>query len=227
MNKRSKAHINELIEKNSKVKFSLGVIALVCFSLILIVISVFTQFPLPNLSMPVEYILHPITNIGNFTSGRIEFVDYQYIPQIPVIFFITTLLGPLFATLTMLIYIGLGLTPYFPIFALGGGLSYFMQYGFGYILSYPIAVIIAGRMLKKDMSGLTIIKAAFFGVMTIHFIGCFYLVVIASLQHESLDFILDLIFAQSVTKIFYDYIFTLAFMFIGRFCRKYIWLING
>ncbi len=227
MNKRSKAHINELIEKNSKIKFSLGIIALVCFSLILILISVFTQIPLPNLSIPVEYIIHPITNFGNFSSGRIGFVDYQYIPQIPIIFFITTLLGPLYATLTVLIYIILGLTPYFPIFALGGGPSYFLQYGFGYILSYPIAVIFSGRMLKKDMLGLTIIKAAFFGVITIHFLGCLYLVVIALIKHESLDFILDLIFAQSVTKIFYDYIFTMLFMFIARFFRKYIWLING
>ena len=227
MNKRTKAHWQELIEKNSKVKFSLGLIALVCFSLLLLLVSVFTQIPLPNLSIPVEYILHPITYFSDFSSGRIGLVDYMYIPQVPVLFFLSTVLGPVFATLTVIIYIVLGLTPWFPIFALGGGISYFLQYGFGYILSYPFAVCMTAKMLKNDLSGLNIIKSAFLGVILIHLTGCIYLTVIALLKHENMDFILDLIFAQSVTKIFYDYIFSLIVIFVSKFVKKYIWLING
>ncbi len=225
MNKRTKAHWKELIEKNSKVKFSLGLIALICFSLVLLLVSVFTQIPLPNLSIPVEYILHPVTYFSNFSSDRIGFVDYRYIPQVPVLFFLSMVLGPLWATLTVVIYILLGF--WYPIFALGGGFSYILQYGFGYILSYPIAVCMAARMLKKDISNFNIIKTAFFGVITIHFFGCIYLIIIALLKHESMDFILDLIFAQSVTKIFYDYIFSLLVIFVSKICKKYIWLING
>ena len=164
MNKRTKAHWSELIEKNSKIKFSLGLLALMCFSLLLIVVSVFTQIPMPNLSIPVEYILHPVTYFSNFSSGRIGLVDYQYIPQVPVLFFPATVLGPVYSTLTVLIYIILGLTVY-PVFALGGGLSYFLQYGFGYILSYPFAVFIVAQSLKKDISNFNIIKSAFFGVL--------------------------------------------------------------
>jgi len=227
MNKRTKAHWCELIEKNSKVKFSLGLLALICFSLVLLLVSVFTQIPLPNLSIPVEYILHPVTYFSNFSSERIGLVDYQYIPQVPVLFFLSTVLGPVYSTLTVVIYIILGLTPWFPIFALGGGISYFLQYGFGYILSYPFAVCMVAKMLKNDISSLNIIKSAFFGVILIHFFGCIYLTVIALLKHESMDFILDLIFAQSVTKIFYDYIFSLGVIFASKLFKKYIWLING
>jgi len=227
MNKRSKAHIRELISKNSKIRFSLGMMALTAFAVILFIMSVFTQFPLPNLSVPVEYFLHPVTNFENFASGRIGLVDYQYIPQIPVLFFASVILGPLWGTIAVLVYIALGLTPYFPVFALGGGPTYFMQYGFGYILAFPFAVCTAGKMLNKDISNFGIIKAAFFGVLIIHFIGCSYLTVISLIRHESLDFVLDLIFAQSVTKLFYDYIFTLLVMFVSRFLKKFLWLING
>lgn len=225
MNKRIKKHFNELIEKNSKIKFSLGVLALMSFSLVLIIVGVFTQIPLPNLSIPVEYILHPVTYFSNFASGRIGLVDYRYIPQIPVLFFAATVLEPLYSTITVVLYILIGLK--MPIFALGGGISYILQYGFGYILSYPLAVYTVAKRLKEDMSNFNIVKTALLGILIIHFSGCCYIVLISLIRHESLDFILDLIFAQSVTKIFYDYIFTLAVIFISKFIKKYIWLING
>ena len=51
------------------------------------------------------------------------------------------------AVTSVMLYILAGLF-FVPIFALGGGVRYLAEFGFGYILGYIPAVIIAGNFLK-------------------------------------------------------------------------------
>ena len=118
ISKRVKAGIKNFHKENVRIKFSLGTLALVCFCVVLLVIATFTQIKI-NFNIPVE-------------SGIGSYMKFEYIPQIPIVIFIATLLGECWGLLAVLIYILLGLTPWYPIFALGGGLSYIFQYNFGY-----------------------------------------------------------------------------------------------
>lgn len=225
MNKRLKTTIAEIIEENNKLRFSLGAMALMFFSIVLLIVAAFSQIPMINLSVPPEYLFNPMNSA--FPADSINWTDYKYIPQVPVIFFIASLLGKSFGLVTILIYIILGLTPWFPIFALGGGIGYILQYSFGYILGYLPAVYFTGNSFKQDFSFVNILKSTFVGVLMIHLAGTLYLSVLAFFKHDSLDFILDLIMVQSVGKIFYDYIFSVIIVVLVKYAKRFLWLING
>ena len=120
MNKRIIAGIQKIKKPSKQLKFGLGTIALIAISLLLIVIATFTQ-------IKYDFILPP--------SSPISVFHLEYIPQIPVIIFIAALLGRKWGIFTVLLYIALGLSPKYPIFAMGGGMSYLLQYNFGYILA--------------------------------------------------------------------------------------------
>lgn len=55
-------------------------------------------------------------------------------------------LGPKYGALSQLLYLVLGLAG-LPIFAKGGGPAYVLQPTFGYLLAFPIASFIAGRII--------------------------------------------------------------------------------
>lgn len=213
INKRLKENLKNLSKnKNPKIRFCLATFALVCLSLVLLVISTFTQ-------IKIDF---------NFPASNIEeYVKLQYIPQVPVVIFIATLLGRTWGLTTVLLYIILGLSPYFPIFALGGGLDYIFQYSFGYIFAYIFAVIFATNPLKKEYSIKKLLLAMIYGVVTIHIIGLVYMTILALIRHEQAEFIQNWIYYQSLSKILYDIIFSTLAVFIAKGCRKIIWLIMG
>lgn len=209
INKRVKEGITKFKTQNKQIKFCLGTLALMTMCVVLLIISTFTQIK-----------IDATESIGmNF--------EFEYIPQIPIVMFVTALLGDRWGFLTILIYIILGLTPYFPIFALGGGLSYIFQYSFGYIFGYIFAVVFAGKELKKEKSFFNIIFASLKGVALIHIIGILYLTIIALIKHDSVDYIKNMIFYRSLSKILYDIVFSIISIIIAKGCRKVLWLIMG
>lgn len=213
INKRLKENFKNLSKnKTTKIRFCLATIALVCLSLILLVISTFTQIKI-DFNIP--------------DSNLDEYVKLQYIPQVPIVIFIAALLGRTWGLTTILLYIILGLSPYFPIFALGGGLEYIFQYSFGYIFAYIFAVIFATNPLKKEYSIKKLLLAMIYGVVTIHIIGLVYMTILALIRHEQAEFIQNWIYYQSLSKILYDIIFSTLAVFIAKGCRKIIWLIMG
>lgn len=122
------------------------------------------------------------------------------------------------ALTSVMLYITIGLF-LFPVFALGGGIKYIGEYGFGYILAYIPAIIIAGKLLDK-YSFLDMIKATLAGVFTIHIFGILYMLIIALIKQSGTMFIEGWIVAQSGLKIIYDLIISFLAILIGKYIHE-------
>ena len=165
-------------------------------------------------------IKHYIIPSGLFSDTKLAAEDFIYeisfIPQVPIIMFICSVLGKRMALATTILYITLGLF-FIPVFALGGGLRYFGEFGFGYILGYIPAVLIAGSILEEKYTFLNMIKSSILGVLTIHLSGVIYMIVIAMIKHAGWNFILGWISVQSGIKIIYDLILAFVLIMIGKY----------
>ncbi|MBQ9246602.1 biotin transporter BioY [bacterium] len=212
MNKRVKAGIKKIHKPNQQIRFCLGTLVLVLFCVLLLIIGTFTQIKI-NFNLP--------------DTGLVSYLKFEYIPQIPVVLFIAALLGEFWGLVTVLVYIIMGLTPWYPVFGLGGGLSYVFQYNFGYIFAYIFAIFLTNKVMKQGNSIINTLFAVLCGVAIIHVIGIFYMTVIAILRHDSWDFISNLIYFQSFAKILYDIVFSFLAVLIAKGCRKLLWIFMG
>ncbi len=223
MSKRVEKQINSFKYKGEPIKITFGTLILTGLCVLLIIIATFTQITLKHPYFP----LNTFTFLaGNVTDTEIlhHFIkSYKYIPQIPVVFFIVALLGRKFGILSILIYIILGL--FFPIFALGGGISYLFEYGFGYILAFIPAIFFAGTLLKGKTDLLRIFLISLIGVLTIHILGILYMFFIATLRHAPMDLVTGWIMSQSGVQIIYDIFFAMIAIFLGRQARKLLWIV--
>jgi biotin transporter BioY len=148
---------------------------------------------------------------------------YRYIPQIPAVFFIVALLGRKFGIIAILGYITLGM--FFPIFALGGGITYLFEYGFGYILAYIPAIFLTGTLLKIKTDFLRIVLMGLVGVLSIHLLGVLYMLFISTLRHAPMELVWGWISSQSGVQIFYDVFFTVLGIYLGRWTRRLLWIV--
>ena len=223
MSKRVEKQINSFKYKGEPIKITFGTLILTGLCVLLIIIATFTQITLKHPYFP----LNTFTFLaGNVTDTEIlhHFIkSYKYIPQIPVVFFIVALLGRKFGILSILIYIILGL--FFPIFALGGGISYLFEYGFGYILAFIPAIFFAGPLLKGKTDLLRVFLISLIGVLTIHILGILYMFFIATLRHAPMDLVTGWIMSQSGVQIIYDIFFAMLAIFLGRQARKLLWIV--
>ena len=223
MSKRVEKQINSFKYKGEPIKITFGTLILTGLCVLLIIIATFTQITLKHPYFP----LNTFTFLaGNVTDAEIlhHFIkSYKYIPQIPVVFFIVALLGRKFGILSILIYIILGL--FFPIFALGGGISYLFEYGFGYILAFIPAIFFAGTLLKGKTDLLRVFLISLIGVLTIHILGILYMFFIATLRHAPMDLVTGWIISQSGVQIIYDIFFAMIAIFLGRQARKLLWIV--
>ena len=149
--------------------------------------------------------------------------SYDYIPQIPMIFFIVALMGRKFGITAIILYIILGM--FFPVFALGGGISYLFEYGFGYILAYLPAVFFAGTLLKGKTDYLRIPVISLVGVVTIHVLGILYMLFISTLRQAPWEIVSSWISSQSGVQMLYDIFFTIIAVILGKQLRKLLWLV--
>ncbi|MCD7879697.1 MAG: biotin transporter BioY [Candidatus Gastranaerophilales bacterium] len=212
INKRVKQELKKYHKPNIKIKFCLGTISLVALCVMLLIIATFTQIKI---------------NFNLADAGINSYLKFEYIPQIPVVLFTAALLGEFWGLAAILIYIIMGLTPWFPVFALGGGLSYIFQYNFGYIFAFIFSVLTSAKELKSGYSITNILFAVVYGVFIIHIIGTVYMIVIALLRHENWDFIGNWIYFQSLSKILYDIVFGIIAVILAKFIRKILWIIMG
>lgn len=226
--KRIEEELNKFNYNNSSLKLTLGVLIVAYLCAFLIVIATFTELAVStSYKLPVEAILHPLRFLAQDNHSAWLFVlGYQYIPQVPVILFIAALLGSRFGVLSVLLYIVAGLS-YFPVFALGGGWRYIFEYNFGYILAFVPAVIIAGNILSGSFSFKNVLKAAFFGVLIIHFIGILYTTVVVIFKHDSFELFMDMIAIQSGIKVLFDFVCSIFAIIIARPVKKVLWLAMG
>lgn len=212
--KRLKEQLEEFNANNKNVKFTFGTLVVTGWCVFLIIIATFTQ---------IDFSHYMFGTIDPMKGPLITIKNYSYIPQIPIILFIAALIGKRFGIAAVTIYIALGLT-IFPIFALGGGLTYLFQYNFGYILAYIPAVFITSFMLQNKFTYGRIAKAAFWGVITIHTIGIFYLILMAIIHKDSFSDVAGWITMQSGIKIIYDYIFGFLAILIAKPVRYILWI---
>ena len=168
----------------------------------LIIIATFTQL---DFSHYVPGSLNPAD------PSFLKLKHCVYIPQIPVIFFIAALIGKRF-----------GITA-----ALGGGIGYIFQYNFGYILAYLPAIFIVAFTLKDKFNFLTIAKASLLGVLTIHIIGVFYLILMAIIHQDPFSHVAGWISMQSGAKMIYDFVFGYFAILLAKPVKQILWLSMG
>lgn len=198
------------------IRFSLGTLLLVLACTYLIVLATFVQLNITHFILPQ----------GFFQGESLNFKDYLHsyklIPQIPIVMFVGAFLGRKYGITSILLYIILGLSTV-PLFALGGGPKYILEYGFGYILAYIPAVFFLGTILKSGFTIKNMLKAVFVGVLTIHVFGLLYMLLIAALRHEGATFIVSWIHVQSGIKIVYDLILSFGAVFFAKYAKIILW----
>ncbi len=193
-----------------KIRLNLGTLAVIFLCTFSIVVATFTQIKID------------FTHLLGFSTGC-SFVNYSYIPQIPVIFFIAALLGKRFSLLAVLLYIIIGL--FFPVYALGGGIKYVLQYNFGYILAYLPAVFLTAYFLEKGYNFKNLLKSVLVCVLTIHVMGMLYLMLVAVIKQDSFYYIFDFLFLQSGIKFIYDFVFCVLIALVMRPLKQLFWFI--
>ena len=223
MSKRIEKQLNNFKYNGEPIKITVGTLLLTCFCILLLIVSTFTQVTIKHLYIPADI----FSFLGQDPTGTQIWQHitktYRYIPQIPMIFLIVALLGRKFGILAILGYIILGM--FFPIFALGGGITYFFEYGFGYILAYIPAIFFTGTLLKVKTDFLRILLMATLGVLSIHVLGVLYMLFVATLRHAPMELVTSWIFSQSGTQVLYDIFFTVFGIYLGRKLRKLVWIV--
>ena len=212
--------IKRVSKEKKKIHIPVLNILLVLFCSFLLMVATFVQLNLTHFIIPHDL-------FSNHALKKEDFLyTYSIIPQIPAVLFIVGLLGRRLGITSVLIYIIVGLCSV-PIFALGGGLHYLSEAGFGYILAYIPAVFFAGSILKDGFSFKNILKAALVGVLTIHILGIFYMLVVAIVKHEGWAFIKGWIVTQSMLKVAYDYVLSVIALFVAKYANKYVRFLIG
>ena len=198
--------------KKRRVKVPLINFVLILFCTLLIIGSTFININFKHYILPIDLFTNKHLTMENFIFS------IPFIPQIPILMLICSTLGRKMTLTSVILYILIGLFA-IPVFALGGGPKYIGEYGFGYILAYIPAVIIAGKLLDK-YSFLDMIKATLAGVFTIHTCGILYMICVALIKHSGSLFILGWISAQSGLKIIYDIILSFVLVLIGKYLHE-------
>jgi len=223
MSKRVEKQLNSFKYKGEPIKITFGTLVMTVLCVILIIVATFTQLTIKHPYLPLDSLSYLSQDLTDAEILHHFIKKYQYIPQIPVIFFIVSLMGRRFGMLSVIIYIILGL--FFPVFALGGGISYMFEYGFGYILAFLPALFFAGTILKGKPDFLRILMVSVVGVLIIHILGLLYLFFIATVRHAPMEMITSWITSQSGVQILYDIFFTLAGIYLGKQARKLLWIV--
>lgn len=105
-----------------------------------------------------------------------------YVPEAPVAIFVGYVLGPLLAPISAIIFLVIGfLGPHLGIFAFssGGGVEYFKQPGFGYLLGMVVACWVAGRLTVQNRTSSRQCLAVVCGLLSVHLIGIGYMLIAA------------------------------------------------
>ena len=199
--------------RRKKIKIPFINLVLIFFAVLLFVCSTFVNLNIKHYILPWSI----------FSGADLSSDDFVYsfflIPQVPIVLFVASALGKRLTVMSIVAYLVAGLAG-LPLFALGGGIRYIAQFGFGYLLAYIPAVMIACKFLRDKYSFVNMIKAAIFGVLIIHFIGILYMILIALFRHAGGVFIEGWIVAQSGLKIVYDILASFVLILIGRYLHS-------
>jgi len=199
--------------RKKKIRIPLINLVLIFFAVLLFVCSTFINLNIKHYIIPSELFSHVKLMQDDFIFS------FFLIPQVPVVMLVASALGKKLTVMSIIIYLLAGLAG-LPLFALGGGIKYIAQFGFGYLLAYIPAVMIACRFLREKYSFPNMIKAAVSGVLIIHVIGILYMVIVALFRHAGGLFMEGWIVSQSGLKIIYDLLFSFILILIGKYIHE-------
>ena len=223
MSKRVARELNSFKYRGEPIKIKIGTLVMTALCVILLIVATFTQVTIHHPYIPSDTLYFLAQDHSEIEILKHFIKSYDYIPQIPMIFFIVALMGRKFGIAAIVMYIILGM--FFPVFALGGGISYLFEYGFGYILAYLPAVFFAGTLLKGRTDYLRIPVISLFGVVTIHVLGILYMLFISTLRHAPWELVTSWIASQSGVQVLYDIFFTIIAVILGKQLRKLLWIV--
>jgi biotin transport system substrate-specific component len=180
-----------------KRKSFIGQAVIVLLGVEVLFLSSFTALELPtatarNLELFVRQTIQLVVNqLPERLQGRIyravpeiaqpaeATVRYNlYVPQAPAAIFIGYALGWPLATVAAGLFVLLGLVaPFFNVhpFAAGGGVDYYLQPGFGYLIGIILATAAVGSTTKDRRTTFSQILATVVGLLIIHLVGLAYL----------------------------------------------------
>ncbi len=207
--------MKRLDKRHREIKIPLINLVLIFCSILFLIASTFTNLNIKHYIIPFDLFSNKALCSDNFIYS------FWIVPQIPAVMMICSVLGKRMAVTTMILYILAGLL-FVPIFGLGGGITYFSEFGFGYILAYIPAVVFAGNILHKKYSFPNMIKASILSVLMIHLIGILYMLLIALFKHADGSFVGGWIAAQSGLKIVYDIILSFLAIMIGKYFHEFL-----
>jgi biotin transporter BioY len=101
-----------------------------------------------------------------------------YVPQAAAAIFVGYALGWPLATIAACLFCLVGLIgPVFNFhpFAAGGGMDYYLQPGFGYLIGMVLATAVVGAITKDHRTSLRQAAALLAGLVTVHLVGLAYL----------------------------------------------------
>lgn len=223
MSKRVERELNSFKYKGEPIRITLGTLVMTGLCVILLIVATFTQVTVHHPYIPSDTLYFLSQDHSEIEILKHFIKRYDYIPQIPMLFFIVALMGRKFGIMAIVMYIILGM--FFPVFALGGGISYLFEYGFGYILAYLPAVFFAGTLLKGRTDYLRIPVISVVGVVTIHVLGVLYMLFISTLRHAPWELVSSWISSQSGVQMLYDIFFTIIAVILGKQFRKLLWIV--
>lgn len=221
---------NRIVKKVKNSKFisrfprlSAGTLVVMFICTFMLITATFTPIPQLILAIPQEALIKPSVFFAEIDSIEKITRIFYYIPQIPIVLMIAAMLGPRIGIVPILMYIAAGLSGV-PVFAGGGGLSYFAQPWFGYILGFIPGVYTSGNILSGRSKPFSVFRAALVGVIFIHITGIIYLIFALLFKCESIFAVFGWIWQLSGIQLFYDMIFGIIAVFAGRFLRKILWV---
>lgn len=204
-------------------KFNLGTVVVVVCCAFLLLSSSFVQIMPGMVTIPEKLITDPASFFNNGVSIHQFSLDFNYLPQVPIVLFIGALLGPRLGTLSVIIYILTGLLGY-PVFSMGGGVEYVTNPSFGYIIGFIFGAYFVGKNLRNNISSLSIFMSSLLGVLTIHVIGILFLMVSLFIHKEIASSILGYIWLFTGIQFIYDIAISIIAISLARPLRGILWL---
>ena len=175
-------------------------IILVFLFLIYLSNFILVKLPFISINFPKKDLEHSLLDFLLSFCPHFNFEMQTYNIQTIVVWSCGVLLGPRIGFLTLIIYLLAGFLG-FPVFAGGGGVDYFKEPTFGYLISLPFNAFLSGWFYKNDKK----ILAVFIPVLITHLFGVIYLLFFKSSW-------LDITWYLSFSMIGYDLILALLLM---------------
>jgi len=118
-------------------------------------------------------------------------------------------------------YIILGLTK-LPVFAQGGGLDYWREPSFGYILGFIPGAGLCGWLAFRSRNSLeNLAFSAFCGLGAIHLLGIIYLIILSLLVHNPpLEIVPDFLFKYSLFPLLGQSVVVCLITFLSYLLRR-------